>query len=228
MGHQSHKSRSQEARHDRHAHAPPPSIRAPETASGAGSTAAACTPGWPPRRRPAARSCCSRTRWTQGKMTPLHTHPESDETMYVLEGEILMHLDGTRAPRRRRRARRRAPRRAPRLPGAPRRRGCCACTRPAAARRSTSAPASPCADDAAAGRSTSTGSGPRRSATAASSCSGRPRSPPRRRYPPRRSSHAPRPRPFDVSLRVVGEPHVGAQPTPRESHHGTRWLLHLH
>lgn len=30
----------------------------------------------------------------QGKMTPLHTHPESDETMYVLEGEILMHLDG--------------------------------------------------------------------------------------------------------------------------------------
>jgi quercetin dioxygenase-like cupin family protein len=30
----------------------------------------------------------------QGKMTPLHTHPESDETMYVLEGEILMHMDG--------------------------------------------------------------------------------------------------------------------------------------
>ncbi len=29
-----------------------------------------------------------------GKMTPLHTHPGSDETMYVLEGEILMHLDG--------------------------------------------------------------------------------------------------------------------------------------
>ena len=27
-------------------------------------------------------------------MTPLHTHPESDETMYVLEGEILMHMDG--------------------------------------------------------------------------------------------------------------------------------------
>ena len=33
-------------------------------------------------------------RMEQGKMTPLHTHPESDETMYVLEGEILMHLDG--------------------------------------------------------------------------------------------------------------------------------------
>lgn len=31
----------------------------------------------------------------QGKATPLHTHPDSDETMYVLEGEILVHLDGT-------------------------------------------------------------------------------------------------------------------------------------
>ena len=30
----------------------------------------------------------------QGKMTPLHTHPGSDETMIVLEGSILMHLDG--------------------------------------------------------------------------------------------------------------------------------------
>jgi mannose-6-phosphate isomerase-like protein (cupin superfamily) len=29
-----------------------------------------------------------------GKMTPLHTHPDSDESMYILEGEILMHLDG--------------------------------------------------------------------------------------------------------------------------------------
>jgi quercetin dioxygenase-like cupin family protein len=27
------------------------------------------------------------------KVTPLHTHP-ADETMYLLEGEILMHLDG--------------------------------------------------------------------------------------------------------------------------------------
>ncbi|MEP6815283.1 MAG: cupin domain-containing protein, partial [Marmoricola sp.] len=33
-------------------------------------------------------------RMEQGKMTPLHTHPDSDETMYVLDGEILMHLDG--------------------------------------------------------------------------------------------------------------------------------------
>ena len=29
-----------------------------------------------------------------GKRTPLHTHPDADETMYVLEGEILAHLDG--------------------------------------------------------------------------------------------------------------------------------------
>ena len=34
----------------------------------------------------------------QGKMTPLHTHPDSDETMYVLDGEILMHLDGQEYP----------------------------------------------------------------------------------------------------------------------------------
>jgi quercetin dioxygenase-like cupin family protein len=30
-----------------------------------------------------------------GKATPLHTHPDSDETAVVLEGEILMHVDGT-------------------------------------------------------------------------------------------------------------------------------------
>jgi quercetin dioxygenase-like cupin family protein len=34
-------------------------------------------------------------RMDQGKVTPLHTHPDSDETMIVLEGEILMHIDGT-------------------------------------------------------------------------------------------------------------------------------------
>ena len=33
-------------------------------------------------------------RMEQGKVTPLHLHPESDETMYVLEGEILFHMDG--------------------------------------------------------------------------------------------------------------------------------------
>ncbi len=31
---------------------------------------------------------------TAGKASPLHTHPLSDETFYVLEGEILVHLDG--------------------------------------------------------------------------------------------------------------------------------------
>ncbi len=34
----------------------------------------------------------------RGKLTPLHTHPEADETMYVLEGEILMHIDGREYP----------------------------------------------------------------------------------------------------------------------------------
>ena len=30
----------------------------------------------------------------RGKVTPLHTHPVEAETFYVLEGEVLMHLDG--------------------------------------------------------------------------------------------------------------------------------------
>jgi quercetin dioxygenase-like cupin family protein len=30
----------------------------------------------------------------RGKVTPLHTHPESDEIAYVLEGEILIHAEG--------------------------------------------------------------------------------------------------------------------------------------
>lgn len=29
----------------------------------------------------------------QGKVTPLHTHP-ADESLYLLEGELLVHLDG--------------------------------------------------------------------------------------------------------------------------------------
>jgi len=33
-------------------------------------------------------------RMERGKVTPLHRHPEADETMYLLEGEILIHLDG--------------------------------------------------------------------------------------------------------------------------------------
>src|SRR6266699_5276324 len=31
---------------------------------------------------------------TRGKTTPLHSHLEVDETLYVLEGEILVHVDG--------------------------------------------------------------------------------------------------------------------------------------
>jgi len=30
----------------------------------------------------------------QGKTTPLHRHPEADEMTYVLEGEILVHVEG--------------------------------------------------------------------------------------------------------------------------------------
>jgi quercetin dioxygenase-like cupin family protein len=30
----------------------------------------------------------------RGKTTPLHTHPNLDEAIYVLEGEILVHVDG--------------------------------------------------------------------------------------------------------------------------------------
>ena len=29
-----------------------------------------------------------------GKVTPLHLHPDADETFYMLEGEILLHIDG--------------------------------------------------------------------------------------------------------------------------------------
>jgi quercetin dioxygenase-like cupin family protein len=30
----------------------------------------------------------------RGKTTPLHLHPDCDEAVYVLEGELLVHLDG--------------------------------------------------------------------------------------------------------------------------------------
>jgi quercetin dioxygenase-like cupin family protein len=33
-------------------------------------------------------------RMIQGKMTPLHTHPNQDETLIVLEGEILLYAEG--------------------------------------------------------------------------------------------------------------------------------------
>jgi quercetin dioxygenase-like cupin family protein len=31
---------------------------------------------------------------SQGKATPLHIHPNEDEALYVLEGEIVVHIDG--------------------------------------------------------------------------------------------------------------------------------------
>jgi quercetin dioxygenase-like cupin family protein len=33
-------------------------------------------------------------RMPRGKTTPLHIHPTFDETIYVLEGELLVHVDG--------------------------------------------------------------------------------------------------------------------------------------
>jgi quercetin dioxygenase-like cupin family protein len=31
----------------------------------------------------------------RGKVTPLHTHPDEEETFYVMDGEVLFHLDGS-------------------------------------------------------------------------------------------------------------------------------------
>jgi quercetin dioxygenase-like cupin family protein len=31
---------------------------------------------------------------SQGKMTPWHCHPDTDETVYVLEGEVVVNVDG--------------------------------------------------------------------------------------------------------------------------------------
>ena len=114
----------------------------------------------------------------RGKATPLHTHPDSDETMIVLDGEIVMHMDGTDY----------------RIGGWRRRRGAAGCAARVSrgvddgtaavpahtgllARRSTGTPASRLL---AAGRTprqwTSPGSCPPRTATAASSSSDRHRS----------------------------------------------------
>lgn len=30
----------------------------------------------------------------KGKRTPLHTHPDSEESLYLVAGEVLMHMDG--------------------------------------------------------------------------------------------------------------------------------------
>jgi quercetin dioxygenase-like cupin family protein len=34
----------------------------------------------------------------KGKVTPLHIHPDEEETIYVLEGELLVHSDGENHP----------------------------------------------------------------------------------------------------------------------------------
>ena len=79
-----------------------------------------------------------------GKRTPLHTHPEADESFYLLDGSILLHIDGDRARAASRWGRGRPARRAARVHGPSRTaRGCSACTHPAVARTSTGPPASP-------------------------------------------------------------------------------------
>jgi hypothetical protein len=35
---------------------------------------------------------------SEGKMTPLHIHADEDELLFVLEGEILVHVDGVDHP----------------------------------------------------------------------------------------------------------------------------------
>jgi len=37
---------------------------------------------------------CFEDHMTEGKMTPFHIHPDADEVFYVLEGEIVVHIDG--------------------------------------------------------------------------------------------------------------------------------------
>jgi hypothetical protein len=56
-------------------------------------------------------------RLDHGKVTPLHIHPDSEETMIVLEGEIVMHLDGVDHTVAGRRHRQRTASCAARLPG---------------------------------------------------------------------------------------------------------------
>jgi quercetin dioxygenase-like cupin family protein len=37
---------------------------------------------------------CFEDRVVRGKTTPMHRHPSEDEAIYVLEGELLVHVDG--------------------------------------------------------------------------------------------------------------------------------------
>src|SRR5260370_7439935 len=43
---------------------------------------------------------CFEDHMTEGKMTPIHTHPEADEGFYVLEGDIRVHPQATNPPLR--------------------------------------------------------------------------------------------------------------------------------
>jgi quercetin dioxygenase-like cupin family protein len=40
------------------------------------------------------RLCLIEHAANRGKRTPLHLHPDHDEMVYVLEGELLLHIDG--------------------------------------------------------------------------------------------------------------------------------------
>ena len=41
---------------------------------------------------------CFEDHMTEGKMTPVHTHADADEVFYVLEGNIVLHIDGDEHP----------------------------------------------------------------------------------------------------------------------------------
>ena len=112
----------------------------------------------------------------KGKSTPLHAHANEDEALYVLEGEIVVHIGRTipSAP-----AESQSPSGASPTPSwsRRRRRAYSACKHLAAPRRSTAVPASqPAPTPRSPGRSTSTGYVNPPSARAACSSSGRPRS----------------------------------------------------
>ena len=121
-------------------------------------------------------------RMVQGKTTPMHLHPNEDEAIYVLEGELLVDIEGDAASRRPRRPVRRAARCPARIHGHLRDR-----TRAdlADARRPGSPSTATRASRSARrrtrhGRPTGRGCAPRRSGLRASRCSARRRSTPSR------------------------------------------------
>jgi hypothetical protein len=81
-------------------------------------------------------------RMVRGKTTPFHLHPNEDEAIYVLEGELLVDVEGEQhhvgpAASSSRRAASRTPSWSP-----PRPRACCPCRRPGPERPSTATRAS--------------------------------------------------------------------------------------